>query len=101
MMLPAIWQLIEVLREAHRAPLAQWRSFANSVDALPKVPISEAGIPAHFIADAARRVLTQLPHIHPSSEAATRMSLLSLSDFLNQEANANGCPFPRPFYAKD
>jgi hypothetical protein len=98
--LPAVWRLIEVLRDASRADRAHWPSFAHAFDRFP-VPVSEAGAVAHVVAKAATRVLSQLAHAHPSGEAAMRLSLLSLSDVLNQEANANGCPYPKPFHLRD
>ena len=98
--LPAVWRLIETLRDASRDPV-RWASYAKASDDLPEVPISEAGAVAHMISKAAIRVLQQLPHAHPSSRAAAQMTLLSLSDWLNQEATAHGCDFPRPYYDKD
>jgi hypothetical protein len=99
--IPAVWRLIDVLREAHKADRSHWRTFSTAAENLPEVPVNEAGPCAHVIARNARSVLKALVHTAPCADGAARMSLLSLSDWLNQEANAHGCEYPQPYHLKD
>ncbi len=99
--LPAVWRVIEVLRDAHRAERIHWRSFANAAPSIPNIPVSQAGAVAHIIGKAARHVVSQLRHAQPASEASLRLTLLHLSDILNNEANAHGCEYPQSYHAKD
>lgn len=99
--IPAIWRLIDLMRDAHKAERSHWRTFATAVETLPDVPVSEAGPCAHVIARSARSVLRALMHGAPSADASARMTLLVLSDWLQREANAHGCERPLPYHLRD
>lgn len=94
-MTTALPRIVDFLRAAHRADAAQFASYANAVDALPRVMPSEAGAVAVSAAGAAKTFVKQLPHAHVSALPALRLCILSASDVLQQELNAHHQP---PYY---
>ncbi|HEY2068242.1 MAG TPA: hypothetical protein VGG48_01710 [Rhizomicrobium sp.] len=89
-------ELIDVLRNAAKAPRANWHQFAFAIDQQPRVLTSEGGAAAAVLATSARSLVRQLPHSHEGCEALWRSLLITVSDVLAIELNH---AVPKPFYA--
>jgi hypothetical protein len=93
--LPPLVRTIEFLRDAARAPMTEWASFARAVDELPRVFTSEAGDVAAALASSARGILRQIPRVEQEADAEMRQLLKSLADVMQHQQNAHGA---KPHY---
>lgn len=93
--LPPLPRLIAFMRACAGAKREDWASLSRKVGDLPMVTVSEAGDAAFILTHAARRIVMQLPLVVVESDGAMRMTLMCLSDMLQQELNAAG---GQPYY---